>query len=67
VLQYHRVADTGSALSVELGQLPAWKRWGLYLIALVLLAGVAAAAFFGAAFLREKLSGAPAELQEAPR
>ena len=57
VLQYHRVPDTGSVLSFELAQLPAWKRWGIYFLALALLAGVAWLAFFGAAFLKGRLAG----------
>jgi hypothetical protein len=57
ILQYHRVPETGSTLSLELAQLPAWKRYGLYLLALLLLAAAAAAAFFGAAFVKDRLGG----------
>jgi len=66
VLQYHRVPETGSALSFELAQLPAWQRYGLYLLALAVLAGATAAAFLGAAFVKERLTGggtAPAAVE----
>lgn len=58
ILQYHRVAETGSPLASELSQLPGWKRYGLYLLGLLLLAGAAAAAFLGAAFVKGRLAGA---------
>ena len=57
ILQYHRAPEGGSAFSFELEQLPAWQRYGLYALGLVLLAAAAAGAFFGAAFIKERLSG----------
>jgi len=69
ILQYHRVPDTGSPLSFELSQLPAWQRCGLYLLGLLLLAAAAAAAFLGAAFVKDRLSGgaqAPAGSEREP-
>lgn len=65
VLQYHRVEDSGSKLSTELSQLPAWARLTLWLLALALLAAVFWFAFSGAAFVRGKLGEAPGA--EAPR
>lgn len=70
ILQYHRATEGGSALSFELEQLPAWQRYGLYALGLVLLAGAAAAAFFGSAFVKERLGGGaeatPVEVPAAP-
>jgi hypothetical protein len=57
ILQYHRAAEGGSALSFELEQLPAWQRYSIYGLGLLLLAGAAAAAFFGSAFVKERLGG----------
>jgi pSer/pThr/pTyr-binding forkhead associated (FHA) protein len=71
ILQYHRAPEGGSAFSFELEQLPAWQRYSLYALGLILLAGAAAAAFFGSAFVKDRLGrGATtvpdAEATEAP-
>lgn len=57
VLQYHRVPDSNSMLSFELSQLPAWKRYALYLVAFLVLAGVFGATVFGTSFLKGKVAG----------
>lgn len=56
ILQYHRQAEGGSPLSFEFAQLPLWQRALVLLLALGLMAGLAWAAFFGSAFLRDKLA-----------
>ncbi len=45
VLQYHKVENTGGLLGAELSQQPFFVRWGLYLLAAGLFAGLAWGAF----------------------
>jgi len=61
VLQYHRAPESDSLMSFELSQLPAWKRYALYLVAFAVLAGVFGATVFGTSFLKGKV--APSETE----
>ncbi len=65
VLQYHRFDDSGSKLSSELAQMPAWVRLSLWLLAVALLIAMFWLAFSGAAFVRGKVQ--PATSAEEPR
>lgn len=64
VLQYHRVADSDSALSFEFAQLPLWQRLLVLLFAAALMVALAWGAFLGSAFLRGKIAPAQGDAPE---
>lgn len=57
VLQYHRVAASGGALSADLEQRPVWVKLVLIVLAMALCAAISWFAFRGTTFLRERASG----------
>jgi hypothetical protein len=57
VLQYHKVANARGFAGTQLEQLPAWMRWGAYVLVFAIAAAIAYFAFFGTASLKSKLGG----------
>ncbi len=65
VLQYQRVEPRDGFVNADLSQLPGWARFGLYVLAALLAAGIFFIAFKGTLFLKERAPGNAPELPDA--